>query len=980
MIARKAAVPSTLTISEYNEAVNKKLEAVINRDLTHAIASGEIEVWMQPQLNYLTGEIIGAEALCRWNHAEVGAISPGEFVPVLERSGRISELDRYVWEVACEAAHFWQQETGTDPLPFSVNVSRKEILDPDLPDHFIKLQERYQLPPRTLHLEVTETAYTADPAALVAAVTELRDRGFVIEMDDFGRGYSSLNMLRNLPVDVLKLDMGFLHGRDGSASDGVILQSVIRMAHGLGLPVIAEGVETLEQADTLKTMGCRFMQGYYFSRPMPVDQFHAMLNRSKTSRHSFAWAHDDLRLGRLLDRKSDTSFFFNNCIGGAIVFAVQNGRFETMLVNNDFFKETGLKETESDVFHHDLLHHLSGESKDLARKTAALTAEVGDGRCVLRIALNRRWIDCITHLISSSDMGDVMIAHVRDVTEDRTLERKELQLQHATPGQPERDPLTGLTTRHSLDALISSSLGQDGGSLFIVSIDDYHGYEYAHGREQAEMMLERFASLLRSTLGRTPLLARYGGGVFAVFAPGESDIHEVRAMAGRIIEQVRTISLGTKPITCSIGVATETNNRPESVWRLYSNATKSLYLVELHGGDSFFHHDMMGVGKDARGDDALAQSLRHTADGELLPGKDLTGTDLFSIISHDFLENNDWDVPEPEKDRVRDTVFGALRYASISEIPGILSFDYNPVNDTIFFESVDRSGEVRRRSKRGFHEHLFEMDEFLAEESMARLSALLTDLKYLPATGNVDLKCRMGGDEDFRWYRFSFTCLRDEHRFVIRGLGYGEDIDSAREASAWWKDRALHDGLTGVLNREGLEDAIEHELKKRAGGTMFLVDVDDFKLVNEQLGHLTGDSVLCTIADTLRCLFRESDIVGRYGADEMVVFSSGVMDVDYAKHLARELLDELEDIEAGSYGHITASIGVAILSDAPEGFYDFLEVADHATFLAKKRGKDCFTVIENGEVTHHIRDSVESHHTAAGYRHIEEILERNHQG
>ena len=310
-----------VAIYDYEFAEKQRRANTIENDLTSSIAAGEIEVWMQPQLDYVNGEVIAAEALARWNHATLGSISPAEFIPVLERADKIAELDRYVWNVACYEAHARSVETGAPPLPFSVNVSRSEILEPTLADYLSDLQKRYNLPEQTMRLEVTESAYTEQPDELVAAVAKLRERGFIVEMDDFGSGYSSLNMLRNLPVDVLKLDMGFLRDRGSESNDTVILNTVIRMAHGLGMPIIAEGVETIEQAEMLKTMGCRLMQGYFFAKPMPVDEFNKLLNESKHAHHTFEADSKGGEEARLLDEWGDTAFFFTHCVGPAFIYS-----------------------------------------------------------------------------------------------------------------------------------------------------------------------------------------------------------------------------------------------------------------------------------------------------------------------------------------------------------------------------------------------------------------------------------------------------------------------------------------------------------------------------------------------------------------------------------------------------------------------------------------------------------------------------------
>ena len=237
-----------------------------------AIQSGEIEVWYQPQVNYATGEVVGAEALCRWNHAKLGWLLPTEFVPALEETGLIFELDYYVWEQVCRDLRRWNAQGVRRSV--AVNLSRCDISQgKDIPSHFSDLVKAYGLTPDQLRLEFTESAYVRDTALLVKTTAELRERGFQVEMDDFGSGFSSLNMLKEVQVDRIKLDLNFLGGAGDPEKGRVIMSNVIEMVRSLGMGLIAEGVETESQAEFLRSQGCDEMQGFFFHKPMPVEDF-----------------------------------------------------------------------------------------------------------------------------------------------------------------------------------------------------------------------------------------------------------------------------------------------------------------------------------------------------------------------------------------------------------------------------------------------------------------------------------------------------------------------------------------------------------------------------------------------------------------------------------------------------------------------------------------------------------------------------------
>ena len=250
---------------------------VLLSDVRTALDEDQFQVWFQPQFNYTSSTLIGAEALVRWQHPTRGLISPGEFIPLLEHSNLISRLDLIVWEKACRWLKRWC-DMGLH-FPVSVNVSRNDLQFPDLCGGLTNLLRRHGLSPSQLHLEITESICADNAELMSLQIAHLRQAGFTVELDDFGAGYSSLNTLKDIPVDVLKLDMKFLSGYRDDDRTRTILSSVIWMAHSLNTTVIAEGVETEQQAQGLRRLGCRRMQGYWFARPMqPEELEHHLLS------------------------------------------------------------------------------------------------------------------------------------------------------------------------------------------------------------------------------------------------------------------------------------------------------------------------------------------------------------------------------------------------------------------------------------------------------------------------------------------------------------------------------------------------------------------------------------------------------------------------------------------------------------------------------------------------------------------------------
>lgn len=259
---------------EYDEKMRQQVmkEQKIINAMEKAIENKEFNLYLQPKYDMEKGTIVGAEALVRWISQENGFISPGDFIPVFENNGFVYEVDKFIWEESCRYLRKWLDE-GREVHPISVNVSRIDLYTPKLVQHLVNLREKYQLPSQYLELEITESAYTEDPEQIITITRQLREAGFVILMDDFGTGYSSLNMLKDIQIDVLKLDMGFLKSSDYSAKGGNILTAILKMAESLKMQTIAEGVETKEQVEFLKKIGCQCVQGFYFARPMPAQEY-----------------------------------------------------------------------------------------------------------------------------------------------------------------------------------------------------------------------------------------------------------------------------------------------------------------------------------------------------------------------------------------------------------------------------------------------------------------------------------------------------------------------------------------------------------------------------------------------------------------------------------------------------------------------------------------------------------------------------------
>ena len=335
-----------LYMSENNRYFMNKNELLTNAE--KAFKEKQFCVYYQPQYNYMSGRIVGAEALVRWIHPEYGMQSPGDFIPVFEENGLITRLDLYVFEEICS---FISRCRGTDikTVPISFNVSRYDVISGDFIERIEEIRKKYDIPVTNLRAEITESSMIGGNDHMAKIVHKFQFLGYVVEMDDFGSGYSSLNVLKDIEVDIIKLDMAFMRGNI-SKRGGIIISSIIRMANWLGTPVIAEGVETPEQAKYLKSIGCIYIQGFLFSKPVPENEYVNMLRNIKS---------DVLAPGMKLIDKLDAEKFwspesfetlvFNNFVGGAAVISFKDDEIETLRVNERYLKELGMNMNQQDI-------------------------------------------------------------------------------------------------------------------------------------------------------------------------------------------------------------------------------------------------------------------------------------------------------------------------------------------------------------------------------------------------------------------------------------------------------------------------------------------------------------------------------------------------------------------------------------------------------------------------------------------------------
>lgn len=402
-----------------------KEQRIVN-SMRSALESDEFILYLQPKYGLQDNAMEGAEVLVRWLSPSRGMVSPGEFIPVFERNGFITKLDFYVWEKTCQLLAKWLKE-GKNPEPVSVNISRVSLYNPRLVEIICGLVEKYQIPPRLLQLELTESAYTNNPQAIREMMEKFQNAGFSILMDDFGSGYSSLNVLKDIAVDILKIDMKFLSDTDKQGRSENILASVVRMAKWLDMPVVAEGVERREQVDFLRSIGCEYVQGYYFAKPMPVEEYEE-LAFEKSGEHQAQEIHEELNADSLWTSTSQMEILFSNMLQAVAVYEYEDdtGNLDVIRVNNAYYEMFGYNDI-NDV-QKSILSSIDADGRNIlmsAFREAVERKEMADCEFMRRIESGKSiWVQLKLKYINQVGRKHVIFGTITDVTEQKEIDRE----------------------------------------------------------------------------------------------------------------------------------------------------------------------------------------------------------------------------------------------------------------------------------------------------------------------------------------------------------------------------------------------------------------------------------------------------------------------------------------------------------------------------------------------------------------------------
>lgn len=580
-------------IANYDDDMRMRIlhEQQIVTEMSAALLNGEFVPFFQPQYNHATGALIGAEALVRWKKGD-SFIAPGEFIPIFEKNGFVYEIDKYVWEKTCILLRHWLDEDKS-PLPISVNISRIDLYKDDFFETICELIKKYRLPTELLRLEITESAFVDSPEHIVKMVNKLIQQGFTLEIDDFGSGYSSLNTLKDIPASILKLDMKFFSDTTNGVRSGAIIESVVRMAKWLGMAIIAEGVEKQVQADYLKSIGCYYIQGYLYAKPMPVKEYEKIMASSlREKKLSRLRTVATLNNEQFWNPDSLETLIFNSYVGGACIFEQYKGRLEVLRVNNQYLRELGnILSDDVNLATMNPVNYLDENNLFLLNQTIteAITTKE-ETFCELSIRSTMQEVEYIRYsvrLIASTQERNMLYCVIINMTEQRLAERKLMEAELRERESAQRLKVIMDNVNGGVSAII---IHEDGTSQMIFNNDRYYEL-YGYTKEQAqeakldvmklivpEDMKEVMEKIRQLKKDRKPTLINYriirGDGREAYLSANSSIM--------------RLSEYGNEVITSVVTDVTEKKALEEQLQAIISNINGGLTVSVIHNGKPEF--------------------------------------------------------------------------------------------------------------------------------------------------------------------------------------------------------------------------------------------------------------------------------------------------------------------------------------------------------------------------------------------------------
>jgi diguanylate cyclase len=967
-------------------------------DLRRALEMREIVLYYQPKISVATGEIVGVEALARWEHPTRGLVYPDAFIPAAEHTGLIGPFTSYVLGAALTQARVWADE-GT-PLAVSVNLSGRNLLDEQLPAEVADLLAAHGVPASLLELEVTESAIMLDPVRARRLLQSLSDLGVTLSIDDFGAGYTSLSQLKTLPIDELKIDRSFVMTMTSDARDALIVHSVIELGQNLGLNIVAEGVEAAEALAALRVFGCDIAQGYHIARPAPVDVFDAWRAARVVPASPQALANPTRRTGDAVLAERDLA----EPTSPAAALRASEERFRTLFTKAPI----GIAEARADgtvvAVNPRLCAMLGYQPDELIGQPTVMLADPGDREAQVRdiaslsesdgytarrafrkkdgttlpvlisVAVVRQTSGAVHRMVAMMvDITDLVAA--QDIIAAAGVELAAHQmftdslLASAGAGiiacdSAGRLTITNRTARnwHGLDPdveptpeqlahLISDLYDVDGVTPLALGSNPLRR-AFREGRTwKAEMVIAPAGGVaIRVMATGTPLHGPSGEPVGAVITmhdvtllhQREAELRDAWAALARRTQFDEAVleSLTVGVMACDVDENVVLRNAALRRLIGMSHEEQVGPLRQAMAGAPMLAVPLEIPVGDAARDVTMTAHQIHDSEGTVL-GAVATFTDVTAERQVQL--------------QLRDSA--AFHDAVLAASPDVI-FVADPHTNRNLWSS-------RNLIEHGYTQQQLQdlgeqtIDALVHPDDRFRVREQNVAVQALPDGEVVRIRYRIRVEDDgYRWFARSVTPFtRDSAGHVTQILGLASDVTEIAQVEQRLADAALYDSLTGLPNRTLLADRLGSTLARsnRSGHQLAVLfcDLDEFRAVNDRGGHAAGDAVLVATAKRLLATVRAEDTVARVGGDQFVVIlepssrtwagpDGAPIDVRaYAVLIAERLTKALaEPVDGKGLDHtVTVSVGIAF-GHAGDGAEEILAQADEAMYRAKRLGKN----------------------------------------
>ncbi|MFA6611116.1 MAG: EAL domain-containing protein [Bacilli bacterium] len=971
-----------LSLVEEREIISEMMVAIENHEFT---------IYLQPIYSLVRNEVIGAEALARWIHPQKGVISPAVFIPVFERNGFISKLDFYIWEEACRYLRK-RKNDNLQLIPISVNVSRLSLYNSFLCEEAVELVDSYEIDHNLLRFEITETAYNDNPVQLLATLSKMKKQGFKIMMDDFGSGYSSLNALKEIPIDIIKMDMKFLEGVKESNRADSILISIVRMAKWLDNPVIAEGVEKITQLHFLKSIGCDRIQGYLISPPLPVDQFDKFIKTNpkiQTNEAPIQLVADQFDLGAFFSGNPILTYFLDNIASGVGVYEFHKENLIALRVNNAYYdimgynKETFLQDSKV------ILQRIYEEDR---KKIIDACKKVIKNRRPEKLLFRRYrtdnvviWLDSNINFLGGTKEKPLISIAISDVTSS-VQDRKLLSYQEETIMRSYRflaklyDTIPCGIVQFSL-SIKTQAIAANQSACKMLGYANEKDFVETIGKDLTKLVIEEETKFINKQMFKElsegkqiyfdARFKRKNGslGWYRITIYQSTNVEGIEVIQGVFVDfsEEKNKLMNTKENISILNRSLDFLKVGVVCWEQDNKIKIVLLNKKMSEMFGYSHQEYCKMFSSGKIDGNIKLSDLNFNNQELIKLQsseekivELTKKDNSKIIVKINLSAD----TSGEQIIYQATVIDITKeyqenrevnnkvelYENLLCIPQSYIFDYNIKTKVLKYYIPDQAENEDVNIVENFHAEVVKCRK-IHEDYLKEFTKIFLK-KYQQETSDSLEFLAAFNKQEFNWYRISYKVIANKISDGFRIIGSICNVHTEVEKAIRMKERAQKDIMSGLYNRAVTEELIKNklcEMKRSETFTFYMIDIDQFKEINDEHGHLVGDRLILKIANMLKQEFNSKAIIGRLGGDEFAVLSMEENSEEKAIAKAEDILQATRDLSKTMNVKlkITTSVGIAFAPRDGKTFKTLFMNADKAMYKAKNEGKDCCKIYQN---------------------------------